>query len=102
MSNISIIFTSLFIFNIIPLVISNQEQIYECGGKAQNLKIGDEVFLCIHIISLQKKIGMKIKVDEYSMISFNKIHGLIFGHENEAIELMAQMGEAKTMTTVII
>ena len=83
-----------FIFNYIPFVYSqgpsNPNQKFKCSTTAHDLKVGDEVILCIHIIQSDKKAAIKIKVDEYSMLSFNKIYDLITG---EKIELIAQIGD---------
>ena len=83
-----------FIFNYIPFVYSqghsNPNQKFKCSTTAHDLKVGDEVILCIHIIPKNKKVAIKIKVDEYSMLSFNKIYDLITG---EKIELIAQIGD---------
>jgi len=83
-----------FIFNYIPFVYSqessNPNQKFRCSTTAHDLKVGDEVILCIHIIPKNQKVAIKIKVDEYSMLSFNKIYDLITG---EKIELIAQIGD---------
>ena len=83
-----------FIFNYIPFVYSqghsNPNQKFKCSTTAHDLKVGDEVILCIHIIPKNQKVAIKIKVDEYSMLSFNKIYDLITG---EKIELIAQIGD---------
>ena len=84
-----------FMFNYIPFVYSqgpsNPNQKFKCSTTAHDLKVGDEVILCIHILTPEnKKVAIKIKVDEYSMLSFNKIYDLITG---EKIELIAQIGD---------
>ena len=86
-------------FYLISFVKTQQtNNTYECGPKAHNLKVGDDVILCIHILSQNKKLAMPIKVDEYSMLSFNKIHDLIdVNTEEEEIELLAQIGETTTI-----
>ena len=83
-----------FIFNYIPFVYSqghsNPNQKFKCSTTAHDLKVGDEVILCMHIIPNNKKVAIKIKVDEYSMLSFNKIYDLI---SDKKIELIAQIGD---------
>ena len=83
-----------FIFNYIPFVYSqgpsNPNQKFKCSTTAHDLKVGDEVILCMHIIPDKKKVAIKIKVDEYSMLSFNKIYDLI---SDKKIELIAQIGD---------
>ena len=83
-----------FIFNYIPFVYSqessNPNQKFRCSTTAHDLKVGDEVILCIHIIPDNKKVAIKIKVDQYSMLSFNKIYDLI---SDKKIELIAQIGD---------
>ena len=71
----------LFILNYISYVNSQQGQNplqkFKCTSPNHNLKVGDEVILCIHVPELKKKVAFKLKVDEYSAISiengFNKI-----------------------------
>ena len=88
-----------FIFNYISYVNSQQGhnplQKYKCTSPNHNLKVGDEVILCIHIIPSDKKAAIKIKVDEYNMLSFNKIYDLI-GSGNIKLELVAQIGDIVT------
>ena len=87
-------------FYLISFVKTQQtSNTYECGPKAHNLKVGDDVILCIHILSQNKKLAMPIKVDEYSMLSFNKIHDLI--NPEEEIELLAQIGETTTILPTV-
>ena len=88
-----------FIFNYISYVnsqqVQNPLQKFKCTSPNHNLKVGDEVILCIHIIQSNKKAAIKIKVDEYNMLSFNKIYDLI-GSDNRKFELVAQIGDIVT------
>ena len=60
-------------------LISTENKIFKCKTQdtQKELKIGDEVTLCLHIPEIGKKAAFKIEVDEYSVISikegFNKI-----------------------------
>ena len=87
----------LFILNYISYVNSQHGplQKFKCTSPNHNLKVGDEVILCIHIIQKDKKAAIKIKVDEYNMLSFNKIYDLI-GSDNTKLELVAQIGDIVT------
>ena len=89
----------LFILNYISYVNSQQGQNplqkFKCTSPNHNLKVGDEVILCIHIIPKDRKAAIKIKVDEYNMLSFNKIYDLI-GSDNTKFELVAQIGDIVT------
>ena len=87
----------LFIFNYISYVNSQHGplQKFKCTSPNHNLKVGDEVILCIHIIPKDRKAAIKIKVDEYNMLSFNKIYDLI-GSSNIKLELVAQIGDIVT------
>ena len=64
----------------------------------QYLSVGEDIILCIHIVSEKKKLAMPIKVDEYSMVSFNHIYNLI---KNKEIELIAQIGDTLTSTPTV-
>ena len=102
MSKLLIFFIYILFFFFIPVTFSQpedkSEQKYECDPKIHDLKVGEEIILCIHILSLNKKFAMPIKVDEYSMVSFNSIYDLILDTE---IELIAQIGDTITsMPTV--
>ena len=87
-----------FIFNYISYAnsqqVQNPLQKFKCTSPNHNLKVGDEVILCIHIKPSDKKAAIKIKVDEYNMLSFNKIYDLISG--NIKLELVAQIGDIVT------
>ena len=86
-----------FIFNYISYAnsqqVQNPLQKFKCTSPNHNLKVGDEVILCIHIIRSDKKAAIKIKVDEYNMLSFNKIYDLIGSGK---LELVAQIGDIVT------
>ena len=92
------LFLYIFLFHYIPLVASQPKKKYECGTNAHNLKVGENVILCIHILPENKKLAMQIKVDEYSMLSFNRISDLIL---NKEIELIAQIGETITISPTV-
>ena len=101
MSKIFISFI-LQLLHLISFVKTQQtNNTYECGPKAHNLKVGQDVILCIHILPQNKKLAMPIKVDEYSMLSFNKIHDLIDANTEEEIELLAQIGETTTILPTV-
>ena len=93
------LFLYIFLFNYIPLIASQPNKKYECGRpNSHNLKVGDNVILCIHVLPENKKLAMQIKVDEYSMLSFNRISDLIL---NKEIELIAQIGETITISPTV-
>ena len=93
-------FLYVFLFYYIPLVYSQPNQKYKCRPIVHNLKVGDVVTLCIHILSENKKLAMQIKVDEYSMLSFNRIYDSITDKEKE-IELIAQIGDTITLMPTV-
>ena len=93
-----LIFTFLFL-----QTLSSPKEDYKCGQPGQNLKVGDLVILCIHILKENKKLAMPIKVDEYSMISFNHIYKIsndILQNKKE-IEFIAQIGDATTVNPIV-
>ena len=99
MSKFYNLFIPLFFLNFLP-IISYQD--YKCGETIKNIKVGQDVILCIHILSKNKKLAMRIKVDEYSMVSFNNIYKEISNPASE-IEFVAQIGDIiSTMPTVSI
>ena len=99
MSKFYNLFIPLFFLNFLP-IISYQD--YKCGEPIKNIKVGQDVILCIHILSKNKKLAMRIKVDEYSMVSFNNIYKEISNSASE-IEFVAQIGDIiSTMPTVSI
>ena len=97
MSKFYNLFIPLFFLNFLP-IISYQD--YICDEPIKNIKVGQDVILCIHILSKNKKLAMRIKVDEYSMVSFNNIYKEISNPASE-IEFVAQIGDIiSTMPTV--
>ena len=92
-----LIFTFLFL-----QTLSSPKEDYKCGPPGQNLKVGDLVILCIHILKENKKLAMPIKVDEYSMISFNHIFEIYDTLNNKKeIEFIAQIGDATTVNPIV-
>ena len=92
-----LIFTFLFL-----QTLSSPKEDYKCGLPGQNLKVGDDVILCIHILKENKKLAMPIKVDEYSMISFNHIFEIYDTLNNKKeIEFIAQIGDATTVNPIV-
>jgi hypothetical protein len=102
MSILHKIFTFFFILNYIPKIIKSQSVEYKCGELSKNLKVGDEVILCIHILKENKKVAMPIKVDEYSMVSFNHIFEIYdkLNNKNEA-QFIAQIGDTLTINPTV-
>ena len=98
----------LFLYYIKYIITQNSD--FKCGRILHNLKIGDDVILCIHILSKEpKKFAIPIKIDEYSVVSFNQIYKFIkpennhIEENNNPIELIAQIGDKLTiMPTVSI
>ena len=83
--------------------------IYKCfDPTSDKLKVGEDVILCIHIIednkenSEPKKVGIKIKVDEYSVISIDEIYNQ-YGKDfnNNIISFLAQIGETTSVFTSV-
>ena len=107
---------SFFIFLYFIKLILGEKQDFKCGPLTNKLKIGDKVILCIHVLNSQhKKFAIPIKIDEYSVVSFNHIYKFIkdisndnnYAHntnnsdnikENQnQIELIAQIGDKMTV-----
>ena len=102
MTKISCLIIYIFIFYFIPVSFSKPEEKnepnYKCDPNVHNVQVGEDITLCIHIVSEKKKLAMPIKVDEYSMVSFNHIYNLI---KNKEIELIAQIGDTFTSTPTV-
>ena len=96
------IFTFFFILNYIPKIIKSQSVEYKCGELSKNLKLGDEVILCIHILKENKKVAMPIKVDEYSMVSFDHIFEIYdkLNNKNE-VQFIAQIADTLTINPTV-
>ena len=99
MKKIFKLFLYIFFSYYIPLVYSQPDQKYKCGPIVLNLKVGDVVTLCIHLLSDNKKLAMQIKVDEYSMMKFNYIYDLI--KDNKEVEIIAQIGDTITLMPTV-
>ena len=66
-----------FILSFIILYIkTDPSEEYRCvDNTSDKLKVGEDVILCVHIINKKKKekVGIRIKVDEYSVVSIEGI-----------------------------
>ena len=94
MSNFLRLFISLFLIIIIPFVSTIT---YTCGPKTEDLKVGDYVIICFHILNEDQKLAMSVQVDEYSTISFKHINEIFNSlNASEGIEFLAQVGETIT------
>ena len=81
---------SLFIINYIYC------SSYLCRSTdSNNLKVGDTVYLCIHIIQENKRIAFPIEVDEYSVASIKGIFSQI--PSNSTIGFLAQVGKTTSI-----
>ena len=102
-------FSLFFIF-----VKSDIPEDYKCFDRtSEKLKVGEEVILCIHIIrkDFQKeKVGIRIKVDEYSVVSLDGIYdkyneAITLHNGNDAnsinLELLAQIGKITSVFTSV-
>ena len=101
MSILHNIFIFIFLFNYIPEILSQKEE-YKCDLPRHDLKVADEIILCIHILKENKKVAMPIKVDEYSMISFNHIFEIYDTlKDKKEIEFIAQIGDVTTINPTV-
>ena len=100
---------SLFIFYIKS---DNNFNDFKCFEPTSNkLKIGEDIVLCIHLLNfnkeepLNKKIGIRVKVDEYSVISIDGIYqeyyNRIKNDTNSNIELLAQISNVTSIYTSV-
>ena len=75
---------------------------YQCfEPTSEKLKIGEEVILCIHYIigNIKEKMGIRIKVDEYSVVSLEGVYDKYNTYPKnkeetkDNFELLAQIGK---------
>ena len=81
----SFIFT-IFSFLIIYLKTESVDD-FKCFEPTSNkLKVGEDIILCIHILkndnSTNQKVGIRVKVDEYNVISLDGAYD-IYKHAND-------------------
>ena len=93
----------IIIFLCIVIIKSDQPEDYKCTTIDQ-LKVGEEVVLCVHVLEHNKKkkrkVAIKIKTDEYSVVSFEGIHDIYHKNFND-IELLAQIGNVTSVFTSV-
>ena len=72
-------------------------QTFICNSNdANELQIGDKVYLCIHNIQNETRIAIPIQVDEYSVATIKGLYSSISSEEYN-LEFLAQVG---TITSV--
>ena len=101
----------LYILSFLILYIkTDPSEEFRCVDNISNkLKVGEEVILCIHIITKnnKEKVGIKIKVDEYSVVSvegiFDKYEEMKYKsiNDEDTIELLAQIGNTTSVFTSV-
>ena len=102
MSLLPNIFTIIFFLNYIPKILTVPKEDYKCQPPKHNLNVGDEIILCIHILKENKKLAMPIKVDEYSIVSFNHIFEIYDTLKNKnEVEFIAQIGDSITINPAV-
>ena len=102
MSLLPNIFTIIFFLNYIPNILTVPKEDYKCESPKHNLNVGDKVILCIHILKENKKLAMPIKVDEYSIVSFNHIFEIYDTLKNKnEVEFIAQIGDSITINPAV-
>ena len=102
MSLLPNIFTIIFLLNYIPNILTVPKEDYKCEPPKHNLIVGDKIILCIHILKENKKLAMPIKVDEYSIVSFNHIFEIYDTLKNKnEVEFIAQIGDSITINPAV-
>ena len=90
----------LIILSLIFLIKCDFPEDYKCTG-VQQLKVGEEVVLCIHIIDHErnrdkKRLAVKVIADEYSVVSLDGIHNM-YGNHHKNVEFLAQIGNVTSV-----
>ena len=77
---------------------------FKCFAESEKVKVGDEVVLCIHLIQSDKKIGIPIKVDEYSVVRVEGVKDEYDDLDNEEkyeYEILAQINDTTSVFTSV-
>ena len=97
--NIHLLITLLMIY----LIKSDRPEDYKCTGNHQ-LKVGEEVVLCIHILDRSKnhrnRMAIKVIADEYSVVSLDGTHSKFFDARGN-VEFLAQIGNVTSVFTSV-
>jgi hypothetical protein len=107
---LKILYRFIILSFLILYIKTDPSEEYRCvDNTSDKLKVGENVILCVHIISKKKKekVGIRIKVDEYSVVS---IEGILdkykelkkqFKNDDFSIELLAQIGNVTSVFTSV-
>ena len=75
---------------------------FKCFAESEKVKVGDEVVLCIHLIQSDKKIGIPLKVDEYSVV---RVEGVKDEYDDfseiDEYEILAQINDTTSVFTSV-
>ena len=81
---------------------------FKCFAESEKVKVGDEVVLCIHLIQSDKKIGIPIKVDEYSVVRVEGVKDEYDDFEKDPdnnekyeYEILAQINDTTSVFTSV-
>ena len=75
---------------------------FKCFAESEKVKVGDEVVLCIHLIQSDKKIGIPIKVDEYSVVRVEGVKDEYEDNEEKyEYEILAQINDTTSVFTSV-
>ena len=77
---------------------------FKCFAESEKVKVGDEVVLCIHLMQSDKKIGIPIKVDEYSVVRVEGVKDEYDDLDNEEkyeYEILAQINDTTSVFTSV-
>ena len=94
---------ALIISFLIVNIKTDRPEDYKCfDPTSDKLKVGEFVILCIHIINDNngkgEKVGIKIKVDEYSVISIDEIYK---NYNQKIVSFLAQVGDTTSVFTSV-
>ena len=104
------VFNTLIIFSFLILFSQSDLSDYKCDylNNLSELKVGDEVILCIHIVELKKKVALQIKVDEYSVVSIDGLYNFYSQQirntkerEESNMRLLAQIKDVTSVFTSV-
>ena len=80
------------LFFLILIFFNINCQTFICNSNdANELQIGDKVYLCIHNIQNETRIAIPIQVDEYSVATIKGLYSSISSEEYN-LEFLAQVG----------
>ena len=107
---LNILYRFIFLSFLLLSIKTDPNEEFRCVDNiSDKIKVGEEVILCIHIINkdYKEKVVIRIKVDEYSVVSLEGILDKYkemkskLKNDDFTIELLAQIGNTTSVFTSV-